>query len=79
MSAIRDAGLTPGTEIGVAGFDDVVGTEDVTPALTSVDLDLANVGAAAVELALTHPATQPRRVEFKPRVILRGTTPTRHT
>ncbi|WP_199044472.1 LacI family DNA-binding transcriptional regulator [Glycomyces salinus] len=78
MSAMRDAGLGPGTEIGVAGFDDVVGTEDVTPALTSVNLALARVGAAAVELALTKPAAESRRVEFEPQVVIRGTTPVRH-
>ncbi|WP_168801711.1 LacI family DNA-binding transcriptional regulator [Glycomyces buryatensis] len=78
MSAMRDAGLNPGTEIGVAGFDDVVGTEDVTPALTSVNLALARVGAAAVKLALAESAADHRRVEFEPRVILRGTTPARH-
>jgi LacI family transcriptional regulator len=54
------------------------GTEDVTPALTSVNLALARVGAAAVELALTGPAAGRRRVEFEPRVILRGTTRARH-
>lgn len=76
MSAMRDAGLAPGAGIGVAGFDDVVGAEDVTPDLTSVDLALARVGAAAVELALTGPGDH-RRIEFEPRVVVRGTTPAR--
>lgn len=76
MSALRDAGLEPGAEIGVAGFDDVVGAEDMSPALTSVNLALADAGAAAVELALTAPV-QRRRVELEPRVVLRGTTPAR--
>jgi LacI family transcriptional regulator len=76
MTAMRDAGLTPGAEIGVAGFDDAVGTEDVTPGLTSVDLALARVGAAAVELAMTGPGDL-RRIEFEPRVVVRGTTPAR--
>ncbi|MCH7232258.1 LacI family transcriptional regulator [Glycomyces sp. L485] len=77
MSAMRNAGISPGTEIGVAGFDDVQGTEDVTPTLTSVSLALARVGAAAVELALMEPAAVRRRVEFESRVVLRGTTPDR--
>jgi LacI family transcriptional regulator len=76
MTAMRDAGLTPGTEFGVAGFDDVVGTEDVSPDLTSVDLALARVGAAAVDLALAGPGDH-RRIEFEPRVVVRGTTPAR--
>ncbi|MBO3731736.1 LacI family DNA-binding transcriptional regulator [Glycomyces niveus] len=76
MTAMRDVGLTPGAEIGVAGFDDAVGAEDVTPGLTSVDLALARVGAASVELALTGSGDR-RRIEFEPRVVVRGTTPVR--
>ena len=77
MTALRDAGVSPGAEIGVAGFDDVVGTEDVTPSLTSVDLTLARLGAAAVDLALLRPEPERRRIVFEPSVVLRGTTPPR--
>ena len=31
LSAIRDAGLTPGTDVAVAGFDDIPTVRDVTP------------------------------------------------
>jgi LacI family transcriptional regulator len=77
MSAMRDAGMEPGREIGVAGCDDVAGAADMTPALTSVNLALAEVGAAAVRLALETPAAERRIVSFEPRVVLRGTTPGR--
>jgi LacI family transcriptional regulator len=40
MSALRAAGLRPGVDVAVAGFDDVVDADDVTPGLTSVDLAL---------------------------------------
>ena len=77
MSAMRDAGVRPGADIGVAGFDDAIGAEDVTPELTSVDIALSRAGAAAVELALLPPGEDRRIVEFEPRVRLRGTTPPR--
>lgn len=52
MAALRQAGITPGEDIGVAGFDDIPLVGDVTPALTSVALPLAEIGARALELAL---------------------------
>lgn len=52
MAALREAGITPGDDIAVAGFDDIPLVADVTPALTSVALPLADIGAAALELAL---------------------------
>lgn len=77
MSAVRAAGLTPGTDVAVAGFGDVVDADDVTPGLSSVDLSLAAIGAAVVELA-TQPSGGTRRVlEFEARVCVRGSTPPR--
>ncbi len=35
LSAIRDAGLTPGADVAVAGFDDIPTVRDVTPPLTT--------------------------------------------
>jgi LacI family transcriptional regulator len=52
MAALREAGLAPGEDIAVAGFDDIPLVADVTPALTSVALPLAEIGARALELAL---------------------------
>lgn len=52
MAAMRDAGLAPGTDIAVAGFDDIPLVQDVTPSLTTVALPLADIGARALELAL---------------------------
>jgi LacI family transcriptional regulator len=77
MSAIRDAGLRPGEDVGVAGFDNVVDAEDLTPGLTSVDLALAAIGARAVELAVRAPDAERTLVEFAPRVVVRGSTPPR--
>jgi len=52
MAALREAGIAPGEGIAIAGFDDIPLVADVTPALTSVALPLADIGARALELAL---------------------------
>ncbi len=53
LSAIRDAGLTPGTDVAVAGFDDIPTVRDVTPALTTVRMPLEEIGRRALRLALS--------------------------
>ncbi|ABM10648.1 putative transcriptional regulator, lacI family (plasmid) [Paenarthrobacter aurescens TC1] len=73
MSALRECGIEPGKQIAVAGFDNVVGAEDVTPQLTTVDLDLTAAGAAAVQLGLEETASRTvRRVE--PTLVPRAST-----
>ena len=72
MSALRDAGLTPGVDIAVAGYDDIPTVRDVTPALTTVHIPLEEVGARALALALgTEETSSPVATE----VILRASTP----
>ncbi|MFZ4893680.1 LacI family DNA-binding transcriptional regulator [Plantibacter sp. Mn2098] len=52
MSALRDAGLTPGEDVAVCGFDDIPTVRDVTPALTTVRIPLEQLGRTALRLAL---------------------------
>lgn len=52
LAAIRDRGLVPGADVGVAGFDDVRMLADVVPALSTVRLPLEEIGARAVRRAL---------------------------
>ncbi|WP_166999198.1 LacI family DNA-binding transcriptional regulator [Paramicrobacterium fandaimingii] len=52
MSALRRAGITPGADVGIAGFDDISTARDVTPPLTTVEIPLESIGRNAVELAL---------------------------
>jgi LacI family transcriptional regulator len=74
MTALRECGIEPGITTGVAGFDNVVGAEDVTPQLTTVDLNLAAAGAAAVRLGLQDPGS--RSVwHVDPQLIVRASTP----
>ncbi|WP_416904419.1 LacI family DNA-binding transcriptional regulator [Micromonospora echinospora] len=56
MTAFRDAGLTPGTDIGIAGFDDIGSAADVVPGLTTVRIPLREVGLTAMRVALADEA-----------------------
>jgi LacI family transcriptional regulator len=82
MAAFRDAGLTPGADIAVAGFDDIPSAVDVTPALTTVAVPLHRAGLEAVRLALTEPSARtptepvaPRIVPIPTEAVLRDSTP----
>ena len=75
MAALREAGIAPGEGIGVAGFDDIPLVGDVTPALTSVALPLADIGARALELALADEAPDGSAVVAE--VHVRASTPRR--
>ncbi|ROP73999.1 LacI family DNA-binding transcriptional regulator [Curtobacterium sp. PhB115] len=57
VAAIRDRGLVPGVDVGVAGFDDVQMLADVVPALSTVRLPLEEIGALAVRRALGEDVT----------------------
>lgn len=72
MAAIREAGLVPGRDIAVAGFDNIPTLADVQPGLTTVDLPLREAGRLAIEL-LTDPDGEPvRRVSGQ--IVLREST-----
>ncbi|MHA7987508.1 LacI family DNA-binding transcriptional regulator [Rathayibacter sp. CAU 1779] len=53
MTAMRERGIAPGTEIAVAGYDDIEMLQDVVPSLTTVSLPLRDLGEQSLELALT--------------------------
>lgn len=73
MSALRDAGLVPGRDIAVAGFDDIDAASDVTPALTTVRVPLRDAGRQALELALSGDGDTV--VNIPTEVVLRASTP----
>lgn len=52
LRAIRERGLTPGADVGIAGFDDIPTLVDVTPGLTTVRLPLEELGRRTVRAAL---------------------------
>ena len=78
MSRLRDAGVHVPDDLAIAGFDDISTARDVTPALTTVSLPLREVGASAIELALTADGrTEPEVVTITGTVVLRDSTPHR--
>jgi len=52
MAAMREVGVAVGTELMVAGFDDIPLARYVMPQLTTVHSDILRVGQAAAELVL---------------------------
>jgi LacI family transcriptional regulator len=76
MSGLRDAGLIPGRDLAVAGFDDIAAAVDVVPALTSVTVALHDLGRRALRAALDDiPATV---TTIPADVVLRDSTPPLH-
>ncbi|TFD90627.1 LacI family transcriptional regulator [Cryobacterium lactosi] len=76
MSAFREAGIVVPRDIAVAGFDDIDTARDVTPALTTVHIPLADLGQQAVELALSDAALSSDEViRVETRVVLRASSP----
>jgi LacI family transcriptional regulator len=71
MAALRERGIEVPGRVAVAGYDDVSTARDVTPALTTVRLELEAAGEAAVALAVgvPHPELVPATV------VLRDSTP----
>ena len=52
MLGLRHRGLEAGRDLGVVGFDDVREAADHVPALTTVAVDSAAIGARAAQAAL---------------------------
>lgn len=73
MAALREQGIAPGTDMAIAGFDDIQMLQDVTPSLTTVALPLAEIGAQALRVALDGIVAEP----VTGRVTLRDSTPPR--
>jgi LacI family transcriptional regulator len=78
MTACRERGLALPDDLALAGFDDIATLRDVHPALSTVRLPLAEIGASALDLVLTGTAgTAPRQRRVKGEVVLRASTPGR--
>ncbi|GAA4768569.1 LacI family DNA-binding transcriptional regulator [Microbacterium gilvum] len=75
LSAVRDAGRTPGADIAVAGFDDIATGRDVTPGLTTVRLPLEELGAQALRASVDAEWTPGEPVALE--VLVRASTPPR--
>lgn len=75
-SAIRAAGRAVGTDIAVAGFDDIATASDVTPQLTTVHLRLEDLGELALQACVAE-AWAEDAGPLPARVVVRESTPRR--
>jgi LacI family transcriptional regulator len=74
LAALRQRGMCVPDRVSVVGFDDIPIAADVTPALTTVRVPMAELGARAVQLALA-PLDTPFQVEYLPtEVVVRAST-----
>ena len=75
MAALRDRGLRVPEDVSVAGFDDIKPLRDLVPRLTTVHLDLEDLGERAATLALDgRPEDPPQLVSVRGQVLLRDST-----
>jgi LacI family transcriptional regulator len=75
VAAFRDHGLAVPQDVSVAGFDDIETLRDLVPPLTTVHLDLRDIGSRAAALALDSELDAPVRfVRVRGDVVLRDST-----
>jgi ABC-type sugar transport system substrate-binding protein len=75
IAAFRDNGLRVPQDVSVAGFDDIKPLRDLVPQLTTVHLDLEELGERAATLALdSSPENRPQLVRVRGTVVLRDST-----
>ncbi len=72
--ALRDAGLVPGRDVAVVGFDDSPAAGLLSPSLTSLHQPLEEVGRACTRLLLKrikNPQAEPERLLLPPELVVR--------
>jgi len=75
MARLREQGVALPGDLAIAGFDDIATLRDVSPSLTTLRLPLAQLGEAAVELALSEAEPVPRTIRIGGYVVVRQSTP----
>jgi LacI family transcriptional regulator len=76
MLALQDAGLRCPEDVAVVGFDDVPLASLVRPALTTLRIDIAEIGRSALTRLLAQIDGQPDagRQIVRPELVIRGST-----
>jgi LacI family transcriptional regulator len=75
IAAFRDNGLRVPRDVSVAGFDDLTPLRDFVPQLTTVHLDLEELGERVAALALdSSPGHRAQLVRVRGKVVLRDST-----
>lgn len=81
LAVLREAGIMVPDQIAVAGFDDIPLARFTYPALSTVEVHIADMGAAAMSLLLAqlHDKDAPAQDQLlKPALMMRGTTAMNH-
>jgi LacI family transcriptional regulator len=79
LQAIRDAGLTPGEDVAVVGFDDIEAAALAHPPLTTIRQDREKLGTLAAERAIElieHPDTRPPDTILPVELVVRASSAT---
>jgi LacI family transcriptional regulator len=77
LQAIRDAGLEPGRDVAVVGFDDLEAAALAFPPLTTIRQDREKLGTLAAERAMElmeHPDTRPPDTILPVELVVRAST-----
>lgn len=74
LSVLRELGVAVPDRMAVTGFDDVAVAVDLNPSLTTFRLPMAQMGEAALTLALKEPTSRPRRHRVVGELVVRGST-----
>lgn len=75
LHAASELGIRVPDELSVVGFDDIPFAAATVPALTTVHMPVVEMGAAAVELAVTADGNRtPKSRTFQPRLVVRRST-----
>jgi LacI family transcriptional regulator len=74
LSVLRDRGIAVPDQISVTGFDDVAVAGDISPALTTIRLPMADMGGQALRLALSPPARRRRHRRAAHELVVREST-----
>lgn len=72
LAALRERGIAVPDQISVVGFDDIPFARDLTPALTTVHVPMAEMGARAMTLALNGDGAELRVEHLPTELILRA-------
>jgi LacI family transcriptional regulator len=76
LEVLREHALAVPGHISVIGFDDISVAADLAPALTTIRLPMADMGATALEMTLREPTARPRRRRTGHELITRASTAT---
>jgi LacI family transcriptional regulator len=74
LSVLRHRGIDVPGRVSVIGFDDISLAAELTPALSTVRMPLAQMGEAAMRLIIDTHRDGPRTEHFATELRLRGTT-----